>query len=356
MIKNNKGKLIASSVVLLLPAILSFIFDDNLPDIWGTGGLDSSRAAIFILPAVLLVLHWGCILFSAKDPENSGQNKKVFGMVIWAIPVISLFANGVIYAAFSGMDQLAQKSVFFIFGLMFAVIGNYMPKCKQNFTIGIKIKWTLENEENWNATHRFGGKVMFISGLLMLACVFLPLNVGFVLLGALLLVCILSVCLYSYLFYKKQVKAGTFKSVPIMKKAENKRFAVISGIVAFVILGFALFMAFSGDIQVKYDESSFTVGSVVWSDITVEYSAVDKIEYRENNDVGTRINGFAGVRVLAGGFRNDEFGNYTRYSYMDCGECIVLSIDDKILVITGEDSEMTRIIYDELVSRIKNAE
>ena len=38
---------------------------------------------------------------------------------------------------------------------MFLLLGNYLPKIKQNNTLGIKISWTLTNEENWNKTHRF---------------------------------------------------------------------------------------------------------------------------------------------------------------------------------------------------------
>lgn len=43
--------------------------------------------------------------------------------------------------------------------LLFIVIGNYLPKIKQNNTIGIRIVWTLQDEENWNATHSFSGRI-----------------------------------------------------------------------------------------------------------------------------------------------------------------------------------------------------
>ena len=52
-----------------------------------------------------------------------------------------------------------------LFGLLFTVIGNYLPKCKQNYTIGIKIPWTLDSEENWNKTHRFAGIFWVVGGL-----------------------------------------------------------------------------------------------------------------------------------------------------------------------------------------------
>ena len=54
--------------------------------------------------------------------------------------------------------------------LLFIVIGNYLPKIKQNNTIGIRVVWTLQDEENWNATHSFSGIIWGTSGILCMLC------------------------------------------------------------------------------------------------------------------------------------------------------------------------------------------
>ena len=59
-------------------------------------------------------------------------------------------------------------------GLILSIVGNYLPKTIQNRTIGIKIKWTLEDETNWNATHRLAGKLWTVGGLLLIVAAFLP--------------------------------------------------------------------------------------------------------------------------------------------------------------------------------------
>lgn len=41
-----------------------------------------------------------------------------------------------------------------------------MPKLKQNYTIGIKVPWTLNSEENWNMTHRMAGKLYVVAGVI----------------------------------------------------------------------------------------------------------------------------------------------------------------------------------------------
>ena len=55
-------------------------------------------------------------------------------------------------------------AVFFIIGVMFIGLGNYMPKLIQNYTIGIIVPWTLNSEENWNMAHRMAGMVFVVAG------------------------------------------------------------------------------------------------------------------------------------------------------------------------------------------------
>lgn len=271
--------------------------------------------------------------------------------MLWIFPALSLFSCGIVYAASSGADVNIGLIVPLLIGLMFAAIGNYLPKCRQNYTIGIKIKWTLENEENWNATHRFGGKVWVFGGLFMMACVFLPesliplvLPVSIILLAAVPII-------YSYLYHKKQLKEGTAIITPIPMSKGMKRVSVVSIALLSAILIFIGFLMFTGDINVKYNDTSFTLEASFWEDLTVEYDVIDSIEYRENDDVGSRTGGLGTTRLLAGAFRNEEFGNYTRYSYTKADTCVVLTVGGKTLVIGGKDIESTKIIYDELMKR-----
>ena len=58
-------------------------------------------------------------------------------------------------------------------GVLFMIIGNYLPKCKQNYTMGIKLPWTLDDEENWNRTHRFAGFLWVAGGVVIAINAFL---------------------------------------------------------------------------------------------------------------------------------------------------------------------------------------
>ena len=88
------------------------------------------------------------------------------------IPVITLLYNGIARLVNTGadMENLFMAFMYYGTGLLFMVIGNYLPKVKQNHTIGIRVIWTLQDEENWNATHRFSGKLWMASGILCMLC------------------------------------------------------------------------------------------------------------------------------------------------------------------------------------------
>lgn len=212
MIRNHKWKLIVSSLVVLLPMLFGLLVWNRLPQSMTThwradgsaNGWSSRAFAVFALPGFMLLAHWFCIFCMVKDPKNVNQSGKVFGMVLWILPVSSLFANGMIYAFALGMKFNTNILVATSMGLLFVLIGNYLPKCRQNTTIGIKVKWALEDEENWNATHRVAGRVWVAGGLLMLVAAFLPEMIG--VLAVIVLATLLGVIptVYSWRFAQKQ--------------------------------------------------------------------------------------------------------------------------------------------------------
>lgn len=212
MIRNNKLKIILSSVVILLPILIGLILWNELPDKiathWGFGGeangWSSKPFAVFFIPAFMLAIHLVCLIASSFDKKNEGQSKKALSLIFWICPVISLFTNAVIYASAMGISFNMDSLMLTVLGLSFIIIGNYLPKCKQNRTMGIKLKWTLKDEENWNATHRFGGKVWVIGGILLMLCAFLPSAAEpyalLIILSALIIIPIA----YSYAYFKNK--------------------------------------------------------------------------------------------------------------------------------------------------------
>ena len=90
-------------------------------------------------------------------------------------------------------------------GLTFMVIGNYLPKCRQNYTMGIRLPWTLNDEDNWNYTHRIGGFSWTVGGALVILFALLGLA-GLIL--AVLLISTAIPMVASYLYYRRKKGAN----------------------------------------------------------------------------------------------------------------------------------------------------
>ena len=210
MIKQNKGKTLLSSILTVLPMVFGLCVWNKLPDPmpmhWGPSGevdgYGSRALAVFGMPLFLLAMQWLCVFVTSYDPKNKDQNAKAKDLVWWIIPFVSIFVNGLMYTASLGYTVNASTWGALFMGLLFVVIGNYMPKCKQNHTIGIKIAWTLNDEENWNATHRFAGKLWVAGGLVILLCGFVPGSIGLVAMLVTTFLMVLFPFIYSYRYYK----------------------------------------------------------------------------------------------------------------------------------------------------------
>lgn len=211
MIKKNLKTLILTSIIILLPIVAGLILWDKLPEEipvhfnaqGDADGYGSRGLAVFGMPLFMLAMQWICMAATSLDPKSKNITKKSMNLVLWIIPAISLMVSGVIYVfALGGEFNVGTVTVIF-FGFFFIVVGNYLPKCKQSYTIGIKIPWTLDSTENWNYTHRLAGKVWVIGGLLLIATAFLNLVWIY---SALFVIMIAVPVAGSYLFYKKESK------------------------------------------------------------------------------------------------------------------------------------------------------
>lgn len=210
--KHTKLNIILSCIILVAPMIFGMIVWNKLPESmpihWGVlgevNGWSSKPFAVFVLPLLILAIHGVCIFASRKDFRNKKQSPKVMGLVLWICPLLSVMANSLTYAVALGKEINVLFVVSLTMGALFVIIGNYLPKCQQNRIVGIRIIWTLKNEANWNATHRFAGKVWVIGGLLLMASSLLPYSILPWTMITLLVVFIGLPVLYSYRFYKKE--------------------------------------------------------------------------------------------------------------------------------------------------------
>ena len=355
MILKNKKALILSSLLILLPIPVGLLLWDRFPEQmaihWGINGQADGYAsvpfAVFVLPLILLAGHWLCILFTSLDKRNQNRNHKPMLLMLSLMPVISNLTSGILYALALGADFSATSVMNGAFGLMFIVLGNYMPKCRMNSTMGIKVPWTYSSEENWNATHRFGGKVWVIGGLIMVFGALLPGEWGIaVMFVDIVVLCVIPI-VYSYRFYKKELAEG--KVLTTGYSTIDKKILKGSGIFLVVILIFVAYVMFAGDITYHYREDHLFIEASMYNDHVVYYDDMESVQWHEGNIPGLRVGGFGSARLLMGFFENEEFGTYTRYTYTKPEACVLVQVKNRILVLSGETYEETQALYQNLL-------
>ena len=355
MILKNKKLLAITSLLTLLPIPVGLLLWNKFPETmaihWGvTGqadGFASVPFAVFVPPLLLLAVHWLCILATALDKGNKNRNQKLQSIVLWVIPLTSNLSCLGIYALALGWEFSPVAWTMIPMGLLFAVIGNYLPKTRMNSTMGIKVYWTYTSEENWNATHRFAGKVWMVGGVLIALCALLPhLWAVTVMLILTLALCVIPM-VYSRRFYRKELAEGKALKKPgeTMDRKAKRLILLFSALLTV----FLCIILFCGNITYSFRENYLFVDTDMYSDYVLRYDTIDHVELREGNVPGLRIGGYGSFRLLMGYFENEEFGTYTRYTYYKPEACVIIASGEKKIVLSGRTYEETEALYQNLL-------
>lgn len=209
----NKNTLIITTVICLLPIILAIAIYSQLPEqvaihFDNNGNPDNylpKALAAFGLPVFIALINIYGNFFRNKDPKTANVPTAMKSLATWLIPLLS-----VVLVPFTLFMAMGVKLPFHIpiqsvIGLIIIACGNYMPKTKHNYTVGIKLPWTLDSETNWNKTHHFSGYLWIIGGIIIIITSFinlnlLPLNI------IVIIILVAAPIIYSYLMYKKEMR------------------------------------------------------------------------------------------------------------------------------------------------------
>ena len=358
MILKNKKLLVITSLLTLLPIPVGLLLWDRFPETMAihfgfTGqadGFASVPFAVFVLPLCLLLGHWVCIFFTALDKGNKNRNQKLQTIVLWVIPLIGNLSCMGIYALSLGWKFSPVAWTMIPMGLLFAVIGNYLPKTRMNSTMGIKVWWAYTSEENWNATHRFAGKIWMAGGIVIALCALLPHRLAI----SVMLICFLALIIlpirFSWQFYKKEKAEG--KELNTQRKTMNPKTRKLSIVAAILLTVFLTVVLFCGEITYDFQEYWLKVDSNMYTGYVIRYEEIRDVEFREGNIPGLRVGGYGSFRLLMGFFENEEFGTYTRYTYYKPEACVVVTTDEKTVVLSGKTYAETQKLYQQLLETV----
>lgn len=199
--------MIITSIICLIPFFISTIFYKSLPDQVAThfgfngmpDGYSSKMFAAFGLPLIMLVINFISNFTIDNDPKKANASKRIKIIGKWTVPILSVLMQSSIITNAVGIKISISMYVSIGLGILIMIIGNYLPKCKQNYTVGIKTPWTLNNEEVWNKTHKISGYLWVVGGFIITISSF----IGFESIMFIVLIIIaVAPILYSYILYK----------------------------------------------------------------------------------------------------------------------------------------------------------
>jgi uncharacterized membrane protein len=198
------------AIIALLIAVIAYPFlPEEIPLHFGINGeVDRYGGAytIFLMPGIIIFLIVSAELVRFIDPKRQSYalfSKQYYGVHFLVSLLLVLFEIYIITASVGIQVKNINHLMPVILGILFLVLGNSMPKFKQNYFCGIKTCYTLANEDVWFMTHRLAGKLWFLGGFGMILTIFLPTNAIWIALIIITAIIVIVPVLYSYFVYQR---------------------------------------------------------------------------------------------------------------------------------------------------------
>ena len=187
-----------------LPEKVAMHFDwQGHPDRYG------NKNELLLMVAILALVSIGLFFLLSNiyrvDPKKyAAENKDRLLRMAFVISIfMAALSCFIIYSSAKEGFELGIRYVFAGVGLLLCFIGNYMHTIKPNYFAGIRVPWTLNNEDNWRKTHLLAGRLWFAGGIVIaVVCLLLPDTVSMIVFSIMMMVLVIIPVVYSYRLYK----------------------------------------------------------------------------------------------------------------------------------------------------------
>ena len=209
-------RILVVSMLIIIPFGYAFYLYPSLPntipthfnlegeaDAWG------DKETIYLLPAIMgftsLMTYLLLSNLKSIDPKRAGKSddSQYKKMALYLVVFLSALSLVITYGTAHQGIRIEQL-LFPLLGLFFAGFGSFMSKVKQNYFAGFRLPWTLDNEANWNATHKLAGKIWIIGGALQfLSGLILEGQWAFGMFITLVVIMVAVPTIYSYMLFRR---------------------------------------------------------------------------------------------------------------------------------------------------------
>jgi uncharacterized membrane protein len=165
---------------------------------------------VFLMPIITTGLFLLFLVIPNIDPlkANIAQFRGTFNLFITFIIGFMVYIHFLTLRWNLGYTNLGiGKAMLPAMGLLFFIIGSMLRKAKRNWFIGIRTPWTLSSDSVWNETHRVGGILFMVSGVLAVIGGFVGGNIAFWSIMIPVMGTTIFLLVYSYVLYQREQKA-----------------------------------------------------------------------------------------------------------------------------------------------------
>ncbi len=207
----KKSKIIICGIILI-SFLISIYFYPRMPEKiashWNAqgqvNGYTSKFWGLFLIPFLLSGLALFFIAIPRIDPlkANIEKFRKYYdGFIILFFIFMLLIQFQVIF--WNVGVKISPNIVLPIgAGLLFFYAGILCENAKRNWFIGIRTPWTLSSDRIWEKTHKIGGKLLKLAGIISLNGIFLQKYAIFFIIVPAILVSVYTI-IYSYFEYQR---------------------------------------------------------------------------------------------------------------------------------------------------------
>ena len=204
-------------ILVIVSSIVFWLVNFNslpaqIPVHWDLGGepngYSSKLGAFFIFNGLLIFMYLALFYLPKIDPRKEKYKNftKAYNMIVTTIALIFYLINIVTVLSCLGYNVPIGKMVTILVGILFIVMGNYLPQVKSNYFMGIRTPWTLSSEDVWVKTHRLSGKICFVAGIVIFVSTFLPAYLSSDIIISMIAIIVIVPTAYSYFMFKKGMK------------------------------------------------------------------------------------------------------------------------------------------------------
>lgn len=178
MAKRKRDKtvllLIILGIVSFVGSCISYHFlNDQIPIQWDISWKAAEFAPkeyVFLFGASPLLILLLFEILPKIDPKKKNYDKHAKSYKIMEVAIVLLMIVMTWCTIAGGIYETLDMGTVMpiVLGLIFIVIGNYLPRVRSNYFLGVRTPWALANEQCWRKTNRFGGYVFTLMGALLL--------------------------------------------------------------------------------------------------------------------------------------------------------------------------------------------